>query len=105
MISYAVFIMRVNIDLQEKSHAVYIHYNEVGGDLTKYWVQQAVQFNLQNYMERVNALEMEIAELEEGKAFAKADEKKRIKQRYEDLIQNLMPLGQLAEAPDETEGN
>ena len=37
----------------------------------------------------MNLTEMEIAELEEGKAFAKADEKKRIKQRYEDLIQNL----------------
>ena len=105
MISYAVFIMRMNIDLQEKSHAVYIHYNEVGGELTKYWVKQAVQFNLQNYMEMVNSLDMEIAELEEGKSFAKADEKKRIKQRYDDLIQNLLPLGQSDEAPEDTEGN
>jgi hypothetical protein len=105
MISYAVYIMRMNIDLQEKSHAVYIHYNEVGGDLTKYWVKQAVQFNLQNYMQLVNSLEMEIAELEEGKSFAKADEKKRIKQRYDDLIQNLLPLGQSDEAPEDTEGN
>jgi hypothetical protein len=105
MISYAVYIMRMNIDLQEKSHAVYIHYNEVGGDLTKYWVKQAIQFNLQNYMQLVNALEMEIAELEEGKSFAKADEKKRIKQRYEDLIQNLLPLGQSDESPVDAEGN
>lgn len=105
MISYAVYIMRMNIDLQEKSHAVYIHYNEVGADITKYWVKQAVQFNLQNYMEIVNSLDMEIAELEEGKSFAKADEKKRIKQRYEDLIQNLMPLGQEEESPVEVEGN
>jgi aminopeptidase N len=105
MISYAVYIMRMNIDLQEKSHAVYIHYNEVGGDLTKYWVKQAIQFNLQNYMQLVNSLEMEIAELEEGKSFAKADEKKRIKQRYEDLIQNLLPLGQSDESPVDAEGN
>ena len=105
MISYAVFIMRMNIDLQEKSHAVYIHYNEVGADITKYWVKQAIQFNLQNYMEMVNSLDMEIAELEEGKSFAKADEKKRLKQRYEDLIQNLMPLGQEEESPVDVEGN
>ena len=105
MISYAVYITRMNIDLQEKSHAVYIHYNEVGSELMKYWVQQAVQFNLQNYIELVNALEMEIAELEEGKSFAKADEKKRLKQRYDDLIQNLMPLAPVAEMPTDTEGN
>ncbi len=105
MISYAVFIMRMNIDLQEKSHAVYIHYNEVGAGITKYWVKQAIQFNLQNYMEMVNSLDMEIAELEEGKSFAKADEKKRLKQRYEDLIQNLMPLGQEEESPVDVEGN
>lgn len=105
MISYAVYIMRMNIDLQEKSHAVYIHYNEVGAGITKYWVKQAIQFNLQNYMEMVNSLDMEIAELEEGKSFAKADEKKRLKQRYEDLIQNLMPLGQEEEPPVDVEGN
>jgi FtsZ-binding cell division protein ZapB len=105
MISYAVYIMRMNIDLQEKSHAVYIHYNEVGSDLTKYWVKQAIQFNVQNYMEIVNSLEMEIAELDESKSFAKADEKKRIKQRYEDLIQNLMPLAQSEEEPVDGEGN
>ena len=105
MISYAVYIMRMNIDLQEKSHAVYIHYNEVGAGITKYWVKQAIQFNLQNYMEMVNSLDMEIAELEEGKSFAKADEKKRLKQRYEDLIQNLMPLGQEEESPVDVEGN
>ena len=56
-------------------------------------------------MEMVNSLDMEIAELEEGKSFAKADEKKRIKQRYDDLIQNLLPLGQSDEAPEDTEGN
>ena len=105
MISYAVYIIRMNIDLQEKSHAAYIHYNEVGSELMKYWVQQAVQFNIQNYMELVNALEMEIAELEEGKSFAKADEKKRLKQRYEDLIQNLMPLAPVTEMPTDAEGN
>jgi FtsZ-binding cell division protein ZapB len=71
----------------------------------KYWVQQAVQFNIQNYMELVNALDMEIAELEEGKSFAKADEKKRLKQRYEDLIQNLMPLAPVTEMPTDAEGN
>ena len=105
MISFAVFIMRMNIDIQEKSHAVYIHYNEIGGDLTKYWVKQAIQFNLQNYLETVNALDMEIAELEEGKSFAKADEKKRIKQRYDDLIQNLLPLAETEEVPENSEGN
>ena len=56
-------------------------------------------------MELVNALEMEIAELEEGKSFAKADEKKRLKQRYEDLIQNLMPLAPVTEMPTDAEGN
>jgi predicted nuclease with TOPRIM domain len=71
----------------------------------KYWVQQAVQFNIQNYLELVNSMEMEIAELEEGKSFAKADEKKRLKQRYDDLIQNLMPLAPVAEMPTDTEGN
>jgi hypothetical protein len=105
MISYAVFIMRMNIDLQEKSHAVYIHYNEIGGDLTKYWVKQAIQFNVRNYLETANALDAEIAELEEGKSFAKADEKKRIKQRYDDLIQNLLPLAETEEAPENSEGN
>ena len=105
LISYAVFITRMNIDLQEKSHAVYVHYNEVGADLTKYWVKQAIQFNLQNYMELVNSLDMEIAELEEGKSYAKADQKKRIKQRYEDLIQNLMPLAESEESPTDASGN
>ena len=97
MIAYAVYITRMNIDLQEKSHAVYIHYNEVGAQLTKYWVVQAIQFNLQTYQDIVDALDMEIAELEEAKSYAKADEKKRLKQRYEDLIQNLMPLAQVEE--------
>ncbi len=106
MISYAVYISRMNIDLQEKSHAVYIHYNEVGAKITKYWLVQAIQFNLQNYQEQVNNLEMEIAELEEAKSYAKADEKKRIKQRYEDLIQNLIPLTEVEESIDFSgEGN
>jgi hypothetical protein len=35
---------------------------------------------------------MEIAELEAAKAFGQADDKKKLKQRYEDLISNLTPL-------------
>ncbi len=92
VIAYAVYIMRMEIDLQEKSHAIYTYLNEKGGSSVKMYLSRIVDYNMNTYREIVNELDMEIAQLEEAKAFGQADDKKRIKQRYEDLINNLSTL-------------
>jgi aminopeptidase N len=92
VIGYAVYILRMDIDLQEKSHAIYSMLNEKGGANLKMYLSRIVDFNMNTYREKVNELEMEIAQLEEAKAFGQADDKKRLKQRYEDLINNLSTL-------------
>ncbi len=92
VLGYAVYIMRMEIDQQEKSHAIYTFLNEHGGGTVKSYLSRIVQYNIGTYQEKVNELDMEIAQLEEAKSFGQADEKKVIKQRYEDLINNLSTL-------------
>ena len=92
VIGYAVYIMRMTIDLQEKSHAIYSYLNEKGGSNVKMYLSRIIDYNLTTYREKVNELDMEIAQLEEAKSYGQADEKKRMKQRYEDLINNLSTL-------------
>jgi len=92
VIAYAVYIMRMDIDLQEKSHTIYTMLNEKGGSSVKMYLSRIIDYNMNSYREKVNQLDMEIAQLEEAKAFGQADDKKRIKQRYEDLINNLSTL-------------
>jgi aminopeptidase N len=92
VLGYAVYIMRMEIDQQEKSHAIYTYLNEHGGGTLKTYLSRIVQYNIATYQEKVNELDMEIAQLEEAKSFGQADEKKVIKQRYEDLINNLSTL-------------
>ena len=92
VIAYAVYVMRMDIDLQEKSHAIYTMLNEKGGSSVKMYLSRILDYNINSYREKVNELDMEIAQFEEAKAFGQADDKKRIKQRYEDLINNLSTL-------------
>jgi hypothetical protein len=92
VIGYAVYILRMDIDLQEKSHAIFAMLNEKGGSSVKMYLSRIIEYNINTYSEKVNELDMEIAQLEEAKAFGQADDKKRIKQRYEDLINNLSTL-------------
>ena len=92
VIAYAVYVMRMDIDLQEKSHAIYTMLNEKGGSSVKMYLSRILDYNINSYREKVNELDMEIAQFEEAKAFGQSDDKKRIKQRYEDLINNLSTL-------------
>jgi aminopeptidase N len=92
MFAYVVYMIRMDIDLQEKSHSVFSYLNENGGNYTKMYLSRAIEYSMSTFQEKINALEMEIAELEAAKSFGQADEKKRIKQRYEDLISNLTPM-------------
>ena len=66
--------------------------NEKGGSSVKMYLSRILDYNMNSYREKVNELDMEIAQFEEAKAFGQADDKKRIKQRYEDLINNLSTL-------------
>ena len=92
VIAYAVYVMRMDIDLIEKSHGIYSYVNEKGGSTVKMYLSRIIDYNMNSYREKVNELDMEIAQLEEAKAFGQADDKKRVKQRYEDLINNLSTL-------------
>jgi hypothetical protein len=89
---YAVYVMRMEIDLIEKSHEIFTYLSEKGGSNIKMYLSRIIDYNLNAYREKVNTLEMEITQLEEEKAFGQADDKRRIKQRYEDLINNLSTL-------------
>ncbi len=99
MFSYVVFMLRQDIEIQEKSHGMFTYLNEHANQYTKQYLSRAIQYCMQNFDEKINGLEMEIAELEAAKAFGQVDEKKKLKQRYEDLITNLLPL-----LPQEEEG-
>ena len=92
MFAYVVYVIRMDIDLQEKTHNMFVYLNENGNNYTKMYFSRAVEYTMSTYYEKVNALDMEIAELEATKAFGQADDKKKLKQRYEDLIANLTPL-------------
>lgn len=92
MFSYVGYINRMEIDLQEKSHNMFVYLNENANSFTKMYFSQAVEYTLPNYYEKISGLDIEIAELEAAKAFGQADDKKRLKQRYEDLIANLTLL-------------
>jgi aminopeptidase N len=92
MVSYTLFIIRQEIDLQEKSLAVYSYLNDVGNQYTKMWLSRAVNYTIENYTEKSNNLESEIAEAEMAKNTQLVAEKKRLKQRYDDLITNLSPM-------------
>ncbi|MEY4860764.1 MAG: hypothetical protein RL059_463 [Bacteroidota bacterium] len=92
MVSYTLFIIRQEIDLQEKSLAVYSYLNDVGNQYTKRWLSSAVNYTIENYTEKSYNLESEIAEAEMAKNTQLVVEKKRLKQRYDDLITNLSPM-------------
>lgn len=92
MVSYTLFIIRQEIDLQEKSLAVYSYLNDVGNQYTKMWLSRAVNYTIENYTEKSYNLESEIAEAEMAKNTQLVIEKKRLKQRYDDLISNLSPM-------------
>lgn len=92
MVSYTLFIIRQEIDLQEKSLAVYSYLNDVGNEYTKMWLSRAVNYTIENYTEKSNNLESEIAEAEMAKNTQLMVEKKKLKQRYDDLITNLSPM-------------
>jgi aminopeptidase N len=97
MVSYTLFIIRQEIDLQEKSLAVYSYLNDVGNEYTKRWLSSAVNYTIENYTEKSYNLESEIAEAEMAKNTQLVIEKKRLKQRYDDLITNLSPMVEVEE--------
>ena len=101
MVSYTLFIIRQEIDLQEKSLAVYSYLNDVGNEYTKRWLSSAVNYTIENYTEKSNNLESEIAEAEMAKNTQLVIEKKRLKQRYDDLITNLSPMVEVDEVDEE----
>jgi len=92
MFAYVVYVIRMDIDLQEKSHNMLVYLNENGNNYTKMYFSRAVEYVMSAFYEKVNGLDAEIAELEASKAFGQADDKKKLKQRYEDLIANLTSL-------------
>jgi aminopeptidase N len=92
MFAYVVYIIRMDIDLQEKSHNMFVYLNENGNNYTKMYFSRAVEYTMSTFYEKISGLDAEIAELEAAKAFGQADDKKKLKQRYEDLIANLTPL-------------
>jgi hypothetical protein len=92
MVSYTLFITRQEIDLQEKSLAVFSYLNDVGNEFTKMWLSRAVKYTIDNYTEKSSVLESEIAEAEMAKNTQLMVEKKKLKQRYDDLITNLSPM-------------
>jgi len=92
MFAYVVYVIRMDIDQQEKTHNMFVYLNENGNNNTKMYFSRAVEYTMSTYYEKVNELEAEIAELEAAKTFGQADDKKRLKQRYEDLIANLTSL-------------
>ena len=92
MFAYVVYIIRMDLDLQEKSHNMFVYLNESGNNYTKMYFSRAVEYVMSTFYEKISGLDAEIAELEAAKAFGQADDKKKLKQRYEDLITNLTPL-------------
>jgi hypothetical protein len=56
------------------------------------WLSRAIEYTIQQYTTRSSILENEIAEDQAAKLYAVANEKKTLRQKYEDLITNLSPL-------------
>jgi len=92
MVSYVVYVVRMDVDLHEKTHNMFVHLNENGNNYTKMYFSRAVEYVVSTFYDITYDLDMEIAELEGAKSFGQADDKKRLKQRYEDLIANLSSL-------------
>jgi hypothetical protein len=53
---------------------------------------QIIEYSNSIYLAKIEELDAEIAELEEAKSFGTVFEKKKLKQRYEDLIAKLTLL-------------
>jgi aminopeptidase N len=92
MISYTLFIVRQDIDIQEKSLAVFSYLDEFGNRFTKMWLSRAIEYTIEQYTTKSGILENEIAEDQAAKLYAVANDKKALRQKYEDLITNLSPL-------------
>ena len=91
-IPYVVWVLRMNIDLQEKSQEIYSLMKTKGGSAVQMYFDQVIEYSNSIYQEKIDGLAAEIAELEEAKSFGAVFEKKKLKQRYEDLIANLTLL-------------
>jgi aminopeptidase N len=91
-VAYVVLILRMEIDLQEKSLEFYTLLKEKGGAAVQLYFGQIIEYSNSIYLAKVEELDAEIAELEEAKSFGAVFEKKKLKQRYEDLIAKLTLL-------------
>ena len=91
-VAYVVCILRMGIDLQEKSLGLYMLLKEKGGSSFKLYFGQIIEYTNSIYTAKIEKLNTEIAELEEAKSFTAVFEKKQLKQRYEDLIAKLTLL-------------
>ena len=91
-VAYVVLILRMEIDLQEKSLEFYTLLKEKGGAAVQLYFGQIIEYSNSIYLAKIEELDAEIAELEEAKSFGTVFEKKKLKQRYEDLIANLTLL-------------
>ena len=91
-VAYVLLILRMEIDLQEKSLEFYTLLKEKGGAAVQLYFGQIIEYSNSIYLTKIEELDAEIAELEEAKSFGTVFEKKKLKQRYEDLIANLTLL-------------
>ena len=91
-VAYVVLILRMEIDLQEKSLEFYTFLKEKGGAAVQLYFGQIIEYSYSIYLTKIEELDAEIAELEEAKSFGTVFEKKKLKQRYEDLIAKLTLL-------------
>lgn len=92
MLSYTYFIARQDIDLLEKSLAVYSYLTENENMYVKWYLTGAIEYNISLLNDKSSALELQITEDETTKAYEAMNIKKALKQRYDDLINNLSPL-------------
>jgi aminopeptidase N len=92
MLSYTYFITRQDIDLMEKSLAVYSYLTASGNMYVKWYLSGAIEYNISILSDKSAALEIQISEDETAKAYEAMNIKKALKQRYDDLIANLSPL-------------
>ena len=99
-VAYVVLILRMEIDLQEKSLEFYTFLKEKGGAAVQLYFGQIIEYSNSIYLAKVEELDAEIAELEEAKSFGAVFEKKKLKQRYEDLIAKLTLLSPVPVAID-----
>jgi len=92
MLSYTYFITRQDIDLMEKSLAVYSYLTANGNMYVKWYLSGAIEYNISILSDKSSTLELQIEEDETAKAYEAMNIKKALKQRYDDLIANLSPL-------------